>query len=904
MLIEKAFSKLHRCFSFGTLVRVYDSPVPVAIEQLTVGMQLEGEDATPVTITKLATDVAQHMIRIEYQHGSHTVTRDHLVTLRCGMNPTVTWLDDRMLLQWWNAPLDAATGLPSLCSRSWRIDHAGRRCDRLVHYTTFVAARAAAHAWCELVVEKGRNGLTPNESDSLDPITLEAISNKFVEAAIHNEPIKIGHHLTVNICMTDADNKSRSYNHFVIVADSPDLTMNLMPALPPELYPYADQFARWWLATGDSRTGGLIRPLRLGDLIEVDARSLVPAPEQFIDCFTLPLARPMQPQQPPAVPVAIKRGSEPEEESAPPHQYDDSPNGHHSGSSSRVLRKIDSTRLQLADDNNSAEFETTYDDAPPLLLSATVAVAAAADSAGVSSSLDPHLHLELHAIRDFIHTKGIKCASLDGADQKAAEQADVADDSSHTPPAGDSSAMHSSNRSEVPPVTPALISAVHEWAASTGKGHLAGVEFFRGRVRPKEVRTLFTHLAHGGGKAGDLTQVHTDGKNKIDDSPPADVTHPGGIGESDEYVCAQFARSVKRKGTASTSPYSPSSFSSCPLELEFDYPPIQLIDHPKFIYMLHTPLHTESMLSADRKRAFTMRQIERAWTLLGIDPTLMERQVMISDMNPIAALTGIIDSSEDRFNDVCSLSMEFALECCADGGTIVVFGTPAYNRWIQTVDACPCVVDTVMHTNQLGCEEMHVTLDNGSTVRVLFAGHPSAWYLFTGIVATLAAAHSVTITPELNLHLAGCQEVTAITAVVPIAAATPFVRIEVTGTGRFVLADSVISHNCYQNIEGGWIDDALVDLAGGVADRIRWTDEKTKSALHDGSLWTTMLKYHQQGYLLGCGSPVGASDSEADATPWGIIQSHAYSILGLVAVDGIQLINVRNPWGRHEWTGQ
>jgi hypothetical protein len=110
-------------------------------------------------------------------------------------------------------------------------------------------------------------------------------------------------------------------------------------------------------------------------------------------------------------------------------------------------------------------------------------------------------------------------------------------------------------------------------------------------------------------------------------------------------------------------------------------------------------------------------------------------------------------------------------------------------------------------------------------------------------------------------------------------------------------------HHSYQNIEGGWIDDALVDLAGGVADRIRWTDEKTKAAMHDGSLFNMLLKYHEQGFLLGAGSPVGASDSEADASPWGIVQSHAYSILAVASVDGNQLIHVRNPWGRKEWTG-
>ncbi len=105
-------------------------------------------------------------------------------------------------------------------------------------------------------------------------------------------------------------------------------------------------------------------------------------------------------------------------------------------------------------------------------------------------------------------------------------------------------------------------------------------------------------------------------------------------------------------------------------------------------------------------------------------------------------------------------------------------------------------------------------------------------------------------------------------------------------------------HHSYQNLEGGWIDDALVDLAGGVAERIRWSDEKTKSAMHDGSLFAMLLKYHEQGFLLGAGSPVGASDSEADASPWGIVQSHAYSVLALASIDGLQLIHVRNPWGR------
>jgi hypothetical protein len=101
----------------------------------------------------------------------------------------------------------------------------------------------------------------------------------------------------------------------------------------------------------------------------------------------------------------------------------------------------------------------------------------------------------------------------------------------------------------------------------------------------------------------------------------------------------------------------------------------------------------------------------------------------------------------------------------------------------------------------------------------------------------------------------------------------------------------------------GWVDSALVDLTGGQADRLSWQDKKVKQSITDGSLWTLLLKYCESGFLLGCGSPVGASDSESDASNTGIVQSHAYSILKLQLVDEFQLIRLRNPWGRKEWTG-
>ena len=40
-------------------------------------------------------------------------------------------------------------------------------------------------------------------------------------------------------------------------------------------------------------------------------------------------------------------------------------------------------------------------------------------------------------------------------------------------------------------------------------------------------------------------------------------------------------------------------------------------------------------------------------------------------------------------------------------------------------------------------------------------------------------------------------------------------------------------------------------------------------AIRDESgLWPVVLKYHESGYLMGCGSPSGSSDKEEDASDW------------------------------------
>jgi len=109
-------------------------------------------------------------------------------------------------------------------------------------------------------------------------------------------------------------------------------------------------------------------------------------------------------------------------------------------------------------------------------------------------------------------------------------------------------------------------------------------------------------------------------------------------------------------------------------------------------------------------------------------------------------------------------------------------------------------------------------------------------------------------------------------------------------------------HRTYEAIESGFVDQALVDLSGAVGSRIDMTADPYKQQTRNGVLFRQLLAYKQAGFLMGAGTPAG-SDSEANASPSGIVQGHAYSLLDVQEVDGHELIRLRNPWGRKEWSG-
>ncbi|KAL8058113.1 hypothetical protein ABFS82_04G226000 [Erythranthe guttata] len=108
-------------------------------------------------------------------------------------------------------------------------------------------------------------------------------------------------------------------------------------------------------------------------------------------------------------------------------------------------------------------------------------------------------------------------------------------------------------------------------------------------------------------------------------------------------------------------------------------------------------------------------------------------------------------------------------------------------------------------------------------------------------------------------------------------------------------------HGSYEALEGGLVQDALVDLTGGAGEEIDMRSAQSQIDLASGRLWSQLLRFKQEGFLLGAGSPSG---SDVHVSSSGIVQGHAYSILQIREVDGHKLVQVRNPWANEvEWNG-
>ncbi|KAK2907102.1 hypothetical protein Q8A67_006087 [Cirrhinus molitorella] len=104
----------------------------------------------------------------------------------------------------------------------------------------------------------------------------------------------------------------------------------------------------------------------------------------------------------------------------------------------------------------------------------------------------------------------------------------------------------------------------------------------------------------------------------------------------------------------------------------------------------------------------------------------------------------------------------------------------------------------------------------------------------------------------------------------------------------------------YEALTGGWSTEGFEDFTGGIAENY----ELNKAPPH---LFKLMQKALMVGSLLGSSTDTTSSCESEAVTRLKLVKGHAYSVTGAAEVnssgDLVQLVRMRNPWGRVEWRG-
>lgn len=113
------------------------------------------------------------------------------------------------------------------------------------------------------------------------------------------------------------------------------------------------------------------------------------------------------------------------------------------------------------------------------------------------------------------------------------------------------------------------------------------------------------------------------------------------------------------------------------------------------------------------------------------------------------------------------------------------------------------------------------------------------------------------------------------------------------------------AHGSYSAIVGGDPLQAMKDLTG--CPTVRFDDALMAK---DSDLTTKLLRWDSEGAMISVSTPTASDlgNDEAEEKRYkfaGLALGHAYSVLKVISVDGLILLQIRNPWGGDfEWTGK
>ncbi|XP_072346053.1 calpain-9-like isoform X1 [Scyliorhinus torazame] len=101
---------------------------------------------------------------------------------------------------------------------------------------------------------------------------------------------------------------------------------------------------------------------------------------------------------------------------------------------------------------------------------------------------------------------------------------------------------------------------------------------------------------------------------------------------------------------------------------------------------------------------------------------------------------------------------------------------------------------------------------------------------------------------------------------------------------------------CYESLYIGYPLEAMVDLTGGAPESFQIIEMPK-------DLWKFLRKLLERGSIVCCAKP----GPVGELNEHGIVTGHAYSVTGVDQVElrasRVELVRVRNPWGRVEWNG-
>ncbi|XP_053577607.1 calpain-1 catalytic subunit [Bombina bombina] len=105
----------------------------------------------------------------------------------------------------------------------------------------------------------------------------------------------------------------------------------------------------------------------------------------------------------------------------------------------------------------------------------------------------------------------------------------------------------------------------------------------------------------------------------------------------------------------------------------------------------------------------------------------------------------------------------------------------------------------------------------------------------------------------------------------------------------------------YESLNYGWMNEAFVDFTGGL-------DESFNLKVPPLNLFQLIKKAVEKRSLMGASIKILNPNESEMRTPEGLVKGHAYSVIAAWEVEQngrrVQLLRLRNPWGKVEWNGR